>query len=133
VSLYGLEELDRDECMQLVATQAVGRAAIGGDDAAVLPVVFGLLDGDVVFRTAPGQKLVAAVLGREIVFEVDAYDRATGTGWSVNIVGPASEIVHPGELERARGLDLDVWAGDARDRFVRVHADKVTGRRLAPS
>jgi nitroimidazol reductase NimA-like FMN-containing flavoprotein (pyridoxamine 5'-phosphate oxidase superfamily) len=100
------------------------------DHPAVLPVVFTVLDGDIVFRTAPGQKLVAAVLGHTVVFEVDAFDADTRTGWSVNVVGPASEIVHPDELAHAQGLGLHAWAGDARDRYVRVRSDEVTGRRL---
>jgi uncharacterized protein len=131
VSIYGLQELDRDECVRLAGTQDVGRVALGGDEPAVFPVVYAFLDGDVVFRTAPGQKLIAAALHRIVVFEVDCYDAVTETGWSVNFVGPASEIVHPTELERARALRLHAWASEARDRFVRVRADEVTGRRLA--
>jgi hypothetical protein len=40
----------------------------------VLPVVYALLDRDVVFRTAPGEKLIAAALNRTVAFEVDEYD-----------------------------------------------------------
>jgi nitroimidazol reductase NimA-like FMN-containing flavoprotein (pyridoxamine 5'-phosphate oxidase superfamily) len=131
VSSYGLEVLDRDTCDELLTTQRVGRVAVYVvDHPIVLPVVYALLDGDVVFRTAPGAKLIAAVLRRKVAFEVDAYDIEAHRGWSVDVIGTAEEIVHPDELARARELDLPAWAGEVRDRYVRIHATDVTGRRL---
>jgi uncharacterized protein len=131
VSIYGLTVLDRDECLRLLAQQHVGRVAVVDDEGpAVLPVVYALLDGDVVFRTAPGQKLIAAALHRVVAFEVDDYDDDAQSGWSVNVVGPAAELVHPDERARAEALGMRVWAGEARDRFVRISAERVTGRRI---
>jgi hypothetical protein len=89
-----------------------------------------MVDGDVVFRTAPGAKLVEAVLHRYVVFEVDDYDIVGGRGWSVNVVGPAAEVVHPAEFARMRTLDLPAWAGDARVRYVRIKSERVSGRQL---
>jgi nitroimidazol reductase NimA-like FMN-containing flavoprotein (pyridoxamine 5'-phosphate oxidase superfamily) len=131
MSSYGLEVLDRNTCDELLATQRVGRVALCMDHPVVLPVVFGLLNGHVVFRTAPGEKLIAAALHRTVAFEVDAYDTDAHTGWSVDVVGAAEEIVHPDELTQARALDLPAWAGEVRDRFVRIRTTHVTGRRLA--
>ena len=133
MSSYGLEVIGPDECEALLASQQVGRVAVCSEQAGVFPVLFALLDGDVVFRTAPGEKLIAAALHREVVFEVDSYSLRTKTGWSVNVHGPAEEIVHPDELERARALELQPWAGDARDRYVRIRAREVTGRRIIPN
>jgi uncharacterized protein len=129
---YGLVILDRDECLRLLSTQRVGRVAVGtADHPAVLPVVYSLLDGDVVFRTAPGEKLIAAALHRIVVFEIDDYDADAGSGWSVNVVGTAEEIVGPDALARAHALELPAWAGEVRDRYVRIRAEDVTGRRIA--
>jgi nitroimidazol reductase NimA-like FMN-containing flavoprotein (pyridoxamine 5'-phosphate oxidase superfamily) len=130
VSSYGLEVLGADECAAHLREQRVGRVALAGDEPAVLPVVYAMVDGDVVFRTAPGAKLVAAVLHRTVVFEIDDYDVVAGHGWSVNLVGPATEIVHPAELSRVRALELPCWAGEARDRYVRITATHVSGRRI---
>jgi nitroimidazol reductase NimA-like FMN-containing flavoprotein (pyridoxamine 5'-phosphate oxidase superfamily) len=130
MSSYGLAELGRDECEELLRTQRVGRVAVWTDRPAVFPVVYAMLDSDVVFRTAPGEKLVAAALHRTTAFEVDTYDGEEQTGWSVNVVGPAEEIVHPDDIARARALDLPAWAGEVRDRFVRIRAAEVTGRRI---
>ncbi len=133
MSSYGLAILNRNECEVFLRTQRVGRVAVCSDRPAVLPVVYALLDGDVVFRTAPGEKLIAAALHRTIAFEVDAYDSDLQAGWSVNVVGAAEEIVHPDDLDRARALDLPAWAGEVRDRFVRIRAENITGRRIDPT
>jgi nitroimidazol reductase NimA-like FMN-containing flavoprotein (pyridoxamine 5'-phosphate oxidase superfamily) len=132
MSNYGLEVLDRSTCEQLLLTQRVGRVAVGGDEPAVLPVVYTMHNGDIVFRTAPGAKLIAALLDQVVVFEVDDYDVERHAGWSVNVVGNATEIVHPTELAKVEALGLQPWAGSARDRFVRIVADRVSGRQIAP-
>jgi uncharacterized protein len=133
MSSYGLEVLKSDECERLLATQAVGRIGVCGARAGVFPVLFGILDGDVVFRTAPGEKLIAAALNRELVFEADSFDTSTRSGWSVNVVGPAEEIDDPHERSRAEALGLEPWAGEVRDRYVRIRADNVSGRRILSS
>jgi nitroimidazol reductase NimA-like FMN-containing flavoprotein (pyridoxamine 5'-phosphate oxidase superfamily) len=132
MSSYGLEVLDRPECEALLRTERVGRVALDDADSglAILPIVYGVIDGDIVFRTAPGAQLIAAALHRTVVFEVDAYDAARGSGWSVNVVGACTEIVHPGELARANALELPAWAGEVRDRYVRIEPESVSGRRL---
>jgi nitroimidazol reductase NimA-like FMN-containing flavoprotein (pyridoxamine 5'-phosphate oxidase superfamily) len=131
MSSYGLDVLDREECEALLRSQQVGR--VGLSTPLVLPVQFALFEGDVVFRTAPGEKLIAAVLGRTVAFEVDDFDVAAGTGWSVIVTGAAEEIVDKEELARARALELHPWAGELRDRFVRIHTDEVSGRRINPA
>ena len=132
MSNYGLEIIDREECDALLQTQPVGRVAVCTGRPGVFPVLYAVFDGDVVFRTAPGEKLTAAALHREVVFEVDSYDVAARSGWSVNVVGTAEEIVHPDELARVGALDLQSWAGEVRDRFVRIRATDVSGRRVRP-
>ena len=97
----------------------------------IVPVLYGLLDGDVVFRTAPGEKLLAAALNRTMAFEIDAFDVETKQGWSVDVVGEAEEIRDPEQRTRAEALALEPWAGEARDRYVRIRARHVTGRRIA--
>jgi uncharacterized protein len=130
VSSYGLTVLDREECEVLLRTQRVGRVGVCTHRPLVLPVVYALLDADVVFRTAPGEKLIAAALNRTVAFEIDEYDVSARTGWSVIVVGTAEEVVAPEELTRVRALCLEPWAGEVRDRFVRIRADEVSGRRV---
>ena len=97
-----------------------GRSGSGGrcvhTRPLVLPVEYALLDADVVFRTAPGEKLIAAALGRTVAFEIDEYDVSAWTGWSVIAVGAAEEVVDRAELTRVHALGLHPWAGEFRDR-----------------
>ena len=132
MSSYGLEVLDRAQCDALLRSQQVGRVGVCSGRPGVFPVLYALLDGDVVFRTAPGEKLIAAALRREVVFEVDDFDAATRSGWSVNVVGIAEELEDPAERARAEALELHPWAGEVRDRYVRIRAAEVSGRRIAP-
>jgi uncharacterized protein len=133
MSSYGLEVIEREECDALLASERVGRVGLCGARPGVFPVLYALLDGDVVFRTAPGEKLIAAALEREIVFEIDSFSTSEHSGWSVNVLGIAAEILHPSELGQAQALDLPPWAGDARDRYVRIRAREVSGRRILPT
>jgi nitroimidazol reductase NimA-like FMN-containing flavoprotein (pyridoxamine 5'-phosphate oxidase superfamily) len=109
----------------------VGRVAVwSGPHPAILPVLYAMLDGDVVIRTAPGEKMIAAVLGQEVVFEIDGAEPARHTGWSVNVVGHAERIEAHRELERATTLGLEPWAGEWRNDYVRIRAEHVSGRRI---
>ena len=133
MSNYGLEILDRAQCDALLPTQRVGRVAVCTGRASVFPVLYDLLDGDVVFRTAPGEKLIAAVLHREVVFEIDTFDVVEHSGWSINVLGTAEEIVDHRDLARVEALGLESWAGELRDRIVRIRAAEVSGRRINPA
>jgi nitroimidazol reductase NimA-like FMN-containing flavoprotein (pyridoxamine 5'-phosphate oxidase superfamily) len=131
VTTFGLEVLSAEECLSLLGGQSMGRVAVwSGEHPAVLPVLYGMLDDDVVFRTGPGEKLIAAALGQQVVFEIDAVEPATHSGWSVNVVARAERVVNPQELERAEQLGLEPWAGDYRDQFVRLRTQQLSGRRI---
>jgi len=128
---FGLEILSAAECTSLLADQSWGRVAVwSGDHPAVLPVLYGMLDDDVVFRTGPGEKLIAAALGQQVVFEIDAVDPEHRTGWSVNVVARAERVVNRDELVRAEQLGLEPWAGDYRDEYVRLRTEQLSGRRI---
>ena len=130
MSSYGLELISSEQCLELLRTQHVGRVGVCSGRAGVFPVLYALLDDDVVFRTAPGEKLIAAAMHREVVFEIDSFNMATRSGWSVNVLGTAEEIQDPDELTRASALGLVPWAGEVRDRYVRIRASELSGRRI---
>ena len=131
MSSYGLEIIERDECESLLDSQQVGRVGVCGGRPGVFPVLYARLDGDIVFRTAPGEKLIAAALNRDVVFEIDSYDVATRTGWSVNVVGSAEEIDDPAERERAEALEsAAVGRRGSRSLRARFGHARSTGRRI---
>jgi nitroimidazol reductase NimA-like FMN-containing flavoprotein (pyridoxamine 5'-phosphate oxidase superfamily) len=127
----GLEILTEPECRELLARKSVGRVAITiGALPAILPVNYALLDGDVVFRTAKGSKLNAAMERAVVAFEIDGADEAEHTGWSVLVVGHAEALFKLSEIERAKALNLRAWAPGTRDQFVRVTTRMISGRRV---
>jgi hypothetical protein len=126
----GLELLDTPECFALAASRPVGRVAVSvGALPAVFPVNFCLLGNDVVFRTASGTKLAAAMDGAVVAFEVDDFDVLGHRGWSVMVVGEASEILAR-DLAALEPLPVHPWAHGVRDHVVRIRSQFVTGRRI---
>src|SRR6478609_6331026 len=96
----GLELLTEAECLELAAHRPVGRVAVCmGALPAVFPVNHCMVGRDVIFRTAIGTKLDAALREAVVAFEVDDFDTQGHLGWSVMIVGVASEL-EPDELAR---------------------------------
>ena len=128
----GLDIIDRRECMQLLARARLGRVAVVPDGVrpTVLPVNY-VLDGDwIVFRTAPGSKLTAALREGHVAFEIDGADHGGETGWSVVVSGHAEEIQDAEELARAAQLPLRPWADGDKSHFVRIPTTHVSGRRI---
>ncbi|WP_298461876.1 pyridoxamine 5'-phosphate oxidase family protein [uncultured Cellulomonas sp.] len=124
-------ELDHDECRRLLQQQRIGRVAVVADGAPlVLPVTFVLDDDDVVFRTSVGNALDAALDDSPAAFEVDGIDEPSRTGWSVLVQGRARYVTGAAELSRVDRLGLVPWAPGDRPRFVRIAADRTTGRRI---
>ena len=126
----GLEVLDEDECLGLLAGARVGRVAVGqGADPVILPVNFVLLGTDVMFFTRPGLKLMAALEGRRVAFEVDHIDVEGHMGWSVLVRGPLS-TADPGSRPRAEALGLYPWVAGDRHHLVRIRPEVISGRRI---
>lgn len=131
MSLDRLESLSEEQCFELLRSGFLGRVGFSlGGTPVVLPVNYALLDRDVVFRSAPGTKLSAAVLGTRVAFEVDDADALYRAGWSVLVIGHADEIRDEETLAAVRQLPLRPWAGGERDHYVRVESEHVSGRRL---
>ncbi|MGI5121840.1 helix-turn-helix domain-containing protein [Marinactinospora thermotolerans] len=126
-------ELDRSQCMELIAQGGVGRVAFcvpGERSPMVLPVNFAVVGGAVVFRTR-SDGLISRHLGEEVTFEVDRLDTVSSTGWSVVVRGPARRLTDPGRVERVRSqVQLRSWAGGRREAYVEITAERVTGRRV---
>ena len=128
---HGLEVIDRSECLTLLRTRSVGRVAVTvAALPAIFPVNFAVMDDDIVFRSSPGSKLTAAAQRAVVAFEVDDVDNLYHSGWSVLVVGPASEITHPDELARAAELPLTPWAPGSKGHYIRIHCELVSGRRV---
>ena len=131
-----LRQLGPDQCLELLARCQVGR--VGTSISAlpvILPVNYVVFDHGVLFRTAAGTKFDAAVRGIVVAFEADAYDPDGRAGWSVLLVGKASEVSDPGTLERAeaRSSAVSTWPGaEGQLHYVHIKAERISGRRFGP-
>ncbi len=128
----GLELLDEDEARALLRTGEVGRVGVTiGALPAIFPVNYRVIDDAIVFRTSPGSKMSAAAAGAVVAFEVDDYQLADRSGWSVLAVGPA-EIVHDVAVTfRVLDAGLEPLAGGAhRTTIVRIEPTFISGRRI---
>ena len=131
-----IEELDEDQCLNLISGGGIGRIAYASRfGPAVLPVNYALQDGAVVFRTAADGPLDEdlrtgiADADYKVAFEIDSIDLATRQGWSVLIQGPAHHVTGAGQ-EAVRRAGIESWAPGPRELFVRIVPSRVTGRRI---
>ena len=128
----GIEIIDRDECLALLAADEVGRLAVlDGGRPLIVPVNY-VLDGeDIVFRTAPGTKLDQGPRS-PACFEIDGFDRPHRAGWSVVVSGRLDELTrYNGDLfARARNLPVHPWADGPKDHVMRLVPSTISGRRI---
>ncbi|MCX4903768.1 pyridoxamine 5'-phosphate oxidase family protein [Streptomyces sp. NBC_00878] len=128
----GFRELDRQECLRLLAGAPVGRIVHTRHALpAVLPVDFAL-DGDsaVLLRTAADSELSRAVDGVVVAFEADELDAVAHSGWSVVITGHATVVTDTAEHRRLSLTGPHSWVAAPGEVFVRIEAELVTGREL---
>lgn len=127
----GLEVLSRAQCLELLGQVVVGRIVLTvGALPAIMPVNFVLHEGAVVIRTDTGTKLAAAARNAIVAFEVDQLDATGQLGWSVSLVGRATEVTAPDELAELRPLPLRPWAPGERDHYIRIRPELISGRRI---
>jgi len=115
------ETLGRDESLRLLSTAPIGRLVFTVDGLpAVRPVTLQLDGQRIVLRARGSAELVAARHRAVVAVEADEIDVATGTGWSVTVVGDARLL---------DDHETDVYRHDV----VAVDVVVVTGRRIRPS
>lgn len=126
----GVDELDAAACCALLRSTSIGRLGItSGALPVVLPVNY-LLDAEgIVFRTAAGSKLDAAVANQVVCFEIDGSDPVGHHGWSVVVTGTA-RVLEGERRARAARLPLPHWVDDGADHYIAIPLEHMTGRRL---
>lgn len=131
VDRNGLEVLDREHSLRLLATATLGRVGVTfGALPVVLPVNFRLVEDQIVFRTGIGTKLDAATRNHIVAFEADAFEPVSHAGWSVVVTGIAREITDPEEEAALSMVPIPRWAPEGNGRTVAISTDLVTGRRV---
>jgi hypothetical protein len=115
-------ELDPDNCLQLLASQEVGRLVLGEAEPNVRPVNFVLLGRRIFIRTdTPLVRNVA------VAFEADQIDSVSRVGWSVIARGHALpidvQLVPTSVVER-----LSPWAPASKPAWTAIMVETITGR-----
>jgi nitroimidazol reductase NimA-like FMN-containing flavoprotein (pyridoxamine 5'-phosphate oxidase superfamily) len=131
VDRSGIEVLSFLQCEELLERGTVGRVGmLVAGEPVILPVNYRYVRGSVVFRTALGEKSDAAAMERPMAFEIDDWDAARETGWSVLVKGTAHEVAGDDRAVVAAST-LRPWARAVeRDVWVRIVPNEITGRRL---
>ncbi len=130
----GLDILSEEECVKLLRLAVVGRVAfVAEDEVVVFPVNLGWWESGIVFSTQVGSKLHAAVMGRHLTVEVDDFDEATKTGWSVLGRGRAAVVTDGRSIGSLDRLGVRSWVRpDVPKHWVHVKLGSLTGRRTPP-
>ena len=123
--------LSEDECWRLITDAPFGRIAVSAaGEVDIFPVNHRVDEGPdgkaIVFRTAPGTKLLELTIHANVAFEVDGY--SDEEAYSVVLKGRARQLERESEIQRVEGLGVTPWAPEPKDRWVRVEATEVGGR-----
>jgi len=94
----------------------------------IFPVNYFVHDEAILFRTAPGSKLVNIALNPTVAFEVDGVD--TRWHWSVVIHGTAEHLGSEAEIIDSGVMDLVSWSPTAKYNYVRITPSDINGRRI---
>jgi nitroimidazol reductase NimA-like FMN-containing flavoprotein (pyridoxamine 5'-phosphate oxidase superfamily) len=126
-----LEELSLEQCVGLLRSHSVGRAAVSQEGAPViLPVNYKVVNTTALWiavRTRPGSILDGAPLGAAL--EVDEIDPVHHEGWSVLVRGTLLHV-DPGAASFRERFDPEPWMSAERDSWLVLEPFAVTGRRL---
>ena len=130
-----LEVLSDAECTKRLRAGKLGRLALVDRDGKplIFPINYFFDEGLIAFRTAPGTKLDLAP-GAHVCFEIDEWDEARGSGWSVVAKGIAHDFTHPrsGSVARLHYWPIEPAAPGARHHIVGILVTEISGRHFEP-
>jgi nitroimidazol reductase NimA-like FMN-containing flavoprotein (pyridoxamine 5'-phosphate oxidase superfamily) len=126
----GLVALTQGECWDRLRATEVGRVAVTvGTTPDIFPVTYRIHRNEVVIRTEAGTKLAAATLMASVAFEIDSFDVASRTGWSVVVKGHGREPTRLDEVVDLDELGMEPWVDAPKTRWLLITPREVTGRR----
>lgn len=130
-----LVEIERAECLELLARTSVGRVAYcSSGSATVLPVNHAMVGDGVIIRISPrselGDHLERGGPRTLVSYQVDEFDDYTQSGWSVLVQGHA-QVLDPSDLPDLEEVPVP-WAEGERSLLMLIRPDRITGRRLMP-
>ena len=123
-----VEDMLTEECWGHLESEEFGRIAYRlVDEVHIVPINY-VVDGrTLLFRTAAGNKLLAAALASDVAFEIDWRDDVSA--WSVVVRGHLRRLEED-EQHRLDALPEHSWIPTRRDEVVELVPEVVTGRRF---
>jgi len=119
-------DLGPDECWQMLRDEEFGRLAYRlVDEVHITPVNYAVDGGTLLFRTAEGNKLLAAAMGSEVAFEIDRFGDELAQ--SVVVRGRA-RLLPEDEAHRAENVPLRSWVPTLKYNVVEIKPTFVSGR-----
>jgi hypothetical protein len=97
---------------------------------AIQPVPFVLHSQAIVLRASSSGMLSAAARDSVVAFEAGSFSEDLREGWSVRVIGRATEISAVEELAEIEGLPLLGWAPSPEDHYLRIAVDVISDRRV---
>ena len=122
-----------EECWEFLSRREFGRLAFHlAEEVHIVPVNYAVdTAGEgrtLLFRTAPGSKLLGVVMNADVAFETDEYDAQHAS--SVIIRG-RTRVLGEDEAHRADNVPLRPWVEpDAKYEVVEVAPTAISGRRF---
>jgi uncharacterized protein len=120
-------QLTKEEAWNFLRQRTMGRLAVsvvGQPD--IFPINYCADDNSVIFRTAPGSKLLELTINGSVALETDSYSESEA--WSVVVKGTAAVIEKQADIYAAEALPLRSWVPTVKPVFVRVTPSEITGR-----
>lgn len=126
----GVEILDLDTCRRMLDSAPIGRVGfVTAGEVNIFPVTYARDGEHIVFRSEPGAKLDASIMGHAVSFEIDGWNAVTHEGFSVLVKGTADAVTDAAEIEHLDGLGLAPWI-EGRTHWVRIVPTEISGRRV---
>lgn len=124
-----VSELELERAWALLSANSMGRLAVAAaGEIDIFPLNYVVDDRTIVFRTAPGTKLVELTIRASVALEIDGYSDTEA--WSVVVKGRAIAIESQTEMDALDRLPLTPWIPTPKFVYVRITPTDVTGRRF---
>ncbi len=124
-----VQRLTEAQCWQLLSVTKIGRMATAALGVVGIRPLNYVVDADsIVFRTAPGAKVLELAVSSSVAFEIDNY--GPQNAWSVVATGRAYIVTDVNEIAQIEQLPLFPWVNTEKNIFVRIVVDAITGRQF---
>ncbi|GAB3120790.1 pyridoxamine 5'-phosphate oxidase family protein [Glaciibacter psychrotolerans] len=121
--------LTEAECWDFLTANSLGRIATHVHDVVdIVPVNFYADGSSILFRTAPGSKLLELTINDNVAFEIDGYDDQMG--WGVVVKGTAHALDKQSDIAAAEASPLHPWIPTLKQVYVRITPTHITGMRF---